>query len=41
MNDTALYMGRSSPLWGNGGDIAILKDGAGTVIDRRAGGVDA
>ncbi len=41
MNDTALYMGRSSPLWGNSGDIAILKDGAGTVIDRKAAEVDA
>ena len=41
MNDTALYMGRSSPIWGNSGDIAILRDGAGTVIDRRAGEVDA
>ncbi|MDD5142151.1 lamin tail domain-containing protein [Methanoregula sp.] len=37
MNDTALYMGRSSPLWGNSGDLAILRDGAGTVIDTRAG----
>jgi len=36
MNDTALYMGRSSPLWGNSGDRAILRDGAGTVIDTRA-----
>lgn len=41
MNDTALYMGRSSPLWGNSGDIAILRDGAGTVIDRRASEADA
>lgn len=32
MNDTALYMGRSSPLWGNNGDLAILRDGAGTII---------
>jgi beta-lactamase superfamily II metal-dependent hydrolase len=36
MNDTALYMGRSSPLWGNSGDLAILRDGVGTVIDTRA-----
>jgi len=41
MNDTALYMGRSSPLWGNSGDLAILKDGSGTVIDTRAGEADA
>lgn len=33
MNDTALYMGRSTPLWGNSGDLAILRDGAGTIID--------
>lgn len=37
MNDTALYMGRSSPIWGNSGDVAILRDGAGTIIDTRAG----
>jgi len=36
MNDTALYMGRSSPLWGNSGDRAILRDGTGMVIDTRA-----
>ena len=41
MNDTALYMGRSSPLWGNSGDRAILRDGAGTIIDQRAGGAGA
>jgi hypothetical protein len=35
MNDTALYMGRSSPLWGNSGDTAVLRDGAGTIIDRK------
>jgi competence protein ComEC len=38
MNDTALYRGLSSPVWGNGGDLAILRDGAGTVIDQRAEG---
>lgn len=36
-NDTALFMGRTAPAWGNGGDTAILKDGAGTVIDRATG----
>ncbi len=41
MNDTALYMGRSAPLWGNSGDVAILRDGAGTVIDRRASEAEA
>jgi len=37
MNDTALYMGRSSPLWGNTGDTAVLRDGAGTIIDQKDG----
>lgn len=37
-NDTALFMGKSEPVWGNSGDIAILKDGSGTVIDRESGG---
>ena len=39
MNDTALFMGRSSPLFGNSGDVAILRDGAGTVIDQNNGTV--
>lgn len=34
MNDTALFMGRSAPLFGNSGDAAILRDGSGAVIDR-------
>jgi competence protein ComEC len=38
MNDTALYRGLSSPVWGNSGDVAILRDGAGTVIDRKPEG---
>jgi beta-lactamase superfamily II metal-dependent hydrolase len=41
MNDTALYMGRSTPLWGNSGDAAILRDGSGAVIDRKAEGAGA
>jgi competence protein ComEC len=41
MNDTALYMGRASPLWGNSGDSAILRDGSGTIIDKRASEADA
>jgi len=36
MNDTVLYMGRSAPLWGNSGDLAILRDGRGTIIDTLA-----
>jgi len=38
MNDTALFMGRSEPVWGNSGDEAILRNGAGTIIDRNSGG---
>jgi competence protein ComEC len=41
MNDTALYMAQSSPVWGNDGDTAILRDGAGTIVDTCAGDEDA
>jgi beta-lactamase superfamily II metal-dependent hydrolase len=41
MNDTSLFMGRSEPVWGNSGDIAILRDGSGTIIDRNSGGAGA
>ena len=27
LNNTALFMGKTDPVWGNSGDIAILKDG--------------
>jgi beta-lactamase superfamily II metal-dependent hydrolase len=36
MNDTALFMGLDAPLWGNTGDVAMLKDGGGTIIDQRS-----
>ncbi len=36
MNDTALFMGRGDPLWGNAGDEAILRDGSGIIIDRKS-----
>jgi beta-lactamase superfamily II metal-dependent hydrolase len=36
MNDTALFMGLDTPLWGNTGDVAMLKDGGGTIIDQRS-----
>ncbi|MGB9177060.1 MAG: lamin tail domain-containing protein [Methanoregula sp.] len=36
MNDTSLYMGKTEPLWGNGGDLATLRDGSGNIIDRRS-----
>jgi competence protein ComEC len=35
INDTALFMERDEPLWGNTGDLAILKDGSGHIIDQR------
>jgi competence protein ComEC len=35
LNDTALFMGRTEPLWGNSGDLATLKDGGGNIIDQR------
>ncbi len=38
LNKTALFMGNNKPVWGNGGDIAILKDGSGTIIDQRSEG---
>ena len=36
MNDTALFMGRDTPIWSNSGDVATLKDGSGTIIDQRS-----
>jgi hypothetical protein len=36
MNDTALFMGLDEPLWGNTGDMALLKDGSGNIIDQRS-----
>jgi beta-lactamase superfamily II metal-dependent hydrolase len=36
LNNSALFMGRTDPIWGNSGDIAILQDGKGTIIDQGA-----
>lgn len=36
INDTALFMGKTAPVWGNSGDEAVLKDNRGTVVDRRS-----
>jgi beta-lactamase superfamily II metal-dependent hydrolase len=36
LNDTALFMGRTGPLWGNSGDLATLRDGSGNIIDRQS-----
>jgi competence protein ComEC len=38
INDTALFMCRDEPLWGNTGGPAILKDGSGHIIDQRSEG---
>jgi competence protein ComEC len=38
MNDTALFMGRTEPLWGNSGDTAFLRDAGGKLIDSKIGG---
>jgi hypothetical protein len=38
LNDTALFMGRTEPLWGNSGDRATLRDGSGSIIDQREEG---
>ena len=38
MNDTALFMGRTEPVWGNSGDIAFLRDGSENLVDKRSGG---
>jgi hypothetical protein len=37
LNDTALFMGRNEPLWGNSGDRATLRDGSGNIIDQAPG----
>jgi competence protein ComEC len=37
LNDTALFMGRTGPLWGNSGDLATLRDGSGNIIDQKTG----
>jgi len=38
LNNTALFMGKTEPVWGNSGDSAILKDGKGMIIDQRSEG---
>jgi hypothetical protein len=38
LNDTALFMGRTEPVFGNGGDTAYLRDGSGNLVDKRLGG---
>jgi len=38
LNNTALFMGKTDPVWSNSGDMAILKDGQGAIIDQRSEG---
>jgi beta-lactamase superfamily II metal-dependent hydrolase len=38
INDTALFMEKTVPVWGNNGDEAVLKDAQGSVIDRKTEG---
>jgi competence protein ComEC len=38
INDTALFMGQTVPVWGNSGDEAVLKDDRGNIVDRRSEG---
>ena len=41
MNDTALFMGYTQPVWGNSGDSALLNDGNGNLIDTKSEGAAA
>ena len=36
LNNTALFMGKTEPVWGNSGDLAILKDGSGKIIYQKS-----
>ena len=38
LNDTALFMGRTAPVWGNSGDVVVLQDGRGNIVDRHSEG---
>ncbi len=34
LNETALFMGRTAPVWSNSGDDAVLQDERGNIVDR-------
>ncbi|MCJ7794984.1 MAG: lamin tail domain-containing protein, partial [Methanoregulaceae archaeon] len=36
LNDTALFMGRTAPVWSNSGDDAVLQDERGNIVDRHS-----
>lgn len=38
INDTALFMGQTQPVWSNSGDEAVLEDNHGNVVDRTSEG---
>ena len=39
INDTALFMGQTQPVWSNSGDEAVLEDNRGNVVDRTSEGI--
>jgi hypothetical protein len=39
INDTALFMGQTQPVWSNSGDEAVLEDNHGNVVDRTSEGI--
>ena len=41
MNDTSLFMGFATPVWGNSGDTAVLRDFRGKIISERSDGGNA
>ena len=38
INDTALFMGQTQPVWSNSGNEAVLEDNHGNVVDRTSEG---
>jgi beta-lactamase superfamily II metal-dependent hydrolase len=38
LNQSAVFMNKNEPVWGNSGDIAVLKDGNGILIDQTSEG---
>jgi competence protein ComEC len=38
LNKSAVFMNKNEPVWGNSGDIAVLKDGKGILIDQKSEG---
>ena len=38
VNKSAVFMNKKEPVWGNSGDIVVLKDGNGILIDQKSEG---